>query len=121
MKTTQRTAIFIAFGLTVCLAQIAAAAPVGTAFAYQGYLYDANYPADGLYDFWFRLYDAPDAGSPQTNTIKVDELNIIDGQFTVQLDFGGAVFAGQALWLEVGVRAGELEDPNEYDILSPRQ
>jgi len=97
------------------------AAPMGTAFTYQGRLMDANVAADGLYDFEFKVYDANVAGTQKGSTIDVNELNIIDGQFTVLLDFGNDVFDGNAVWLEIGVRAGELEDPNAYTTLSPRQ
>ena len=60
----------------------------GTAFTYQGRLYDANSPAEGLYDFEFEVYDDDDAGNQQGATINQDEVDVIDGYFTVQLDFG---------------------------------
>jgi len=49
------------------------------------------------------------------------EVDVIDGYFTVSLDFGSDVFNGDARWLEIGVRLGDLEDPNVYTTLSPRQ
>ncbi|MHC4500493.1 MAG: autotransporter outer membrane beta-barrel domain-containing protein, partial [Planctomycetota bacterium] len=45
----------------------------------------------------------------------------VDGYFTVELFLGSASFTGDARWLEIGVRPGELEDPNVYTILEPRQ
>jgi len=93
---------------------------MGTAFTYQGRLMDANNPADGPYDFEFRLYDSRDI--QQGNTVKADDLDVIDGYFTVELDFNEPnAFNGFARWLEVGVRPGELEEPNEYTVLWPRQ
>jgi hypothetical protein len=96
---------------------------VGTAFTYQGRLIDANNAADGLYDFQFRLYDSPDAslGTQMGSTLDIGELDVTDGYFTVELDFDTGIFDGNALWLEIGVRAGELDEPNAYTILSPRQ
>ena len=46
---------------------------------------------------------------------------MIDCYFTVELDFGSNIFTGYARWLQIGVRPGELQDPNEYTPLSPRQ
>jgi photosystem II stability/assembly factor-like uncharacterized protein len=97
------------------------AGPMGTAFTYQGRLIDANNPADGLYDFQFMLYDANVAGAQKGSAVKVEEIDVIDGYFTVGLDFGGGVFDGNDRWLEIGIRTGELKDPNAYTILSPRQ
>jgi hypothetical protein len=122
MKTLKNLKILIMFlSLAVFMAAIAGAASMGTAFTYQGRLIDANKPADGLYDLQFKLYDANVAGTQKGNAIDVNELNIIDGQFTVLLDFGSDVFDGNAVWLEIGVRAGELKDPNAYTTLIPRQ
>jgi len=94
---------------------------MGTAFTYQGRLIDSSTAADGEYDFEFELYDAPFAGGQLGSTIDVNDLDVIDGYFTVELDFGSDVFDGNAVWLEIGVRPGELNDPNVYTTLSPRQ
>ena len=95
------------------------AEPMGTAFTYQGRLVDANNAADGPYDFEFRLYDI--GGLPKGNTVKADDVDVIDGYFTVQLDFGSDVFNGLAEWLEVAVRPGASSEPNDFVTLSPRQ
>jgi len=95
-------------------------AEMGTAFTYQGRLLDANNVANGLYDFEFELYDAPSDGNQLGSTIDINDLDVIDGYFTVELDYG-SVYDGNGVWLEIGVRAGELEDPNVYTTLSPRQ
>ncbi|MHC4648367.1 MAG: RCC1 domain-containing protein [Planctomycetota bacterium] len=92
---------------------------MGTAFTYQGRLIDANSAADGPYDLEFRLYDS--GGVQQANTVKAENLNLIDGYFTVELDFGTDVFNGLARWLQIGVRPGDQNDPCEYTALAPRQ
>jgi len=122
MKTTKMFTI-LALGLVVWLVGAAGAAPMGTAFTYQGRLIDANGPADGLYDFRFKLFDDPNVilGNQQGSTIDINDIDVIDGYFTSVLDFGSGVFAGDARWLEILVRPVELEDPNEYALLSPRQ
>jgi len=121
MRNTGTVAMWVLmFSLTLWSVEVCKATPLGMAFAYQGRLLDANNAADGLYDFEFKLFDAADAGVQQGSTIDVNDVDVIDGYFTVELDFGG-VFNGDRRWLEVGVRAGELEDPNAYTALSARQ
>jgi len=95
-----------------------------TAFTYQGRLLDDNKPADGSYDLELKLYDDPDSGTQQGNTITMGQLDVIDGYFTVALDFADGdpnVFNGDPRWLQIGVRPGELDDPSAYTVLSPRQ
>ena len=93
-------------------------ATLGTAFTYQGYLTDGDAPAAGTYDFQFRLYDASGGGNPVGGTVVREDVNVGGGYFTVSLDFGD-VFDGKALWLEVGVRAGD--STGDFTVLSPRQ
>jgi len=79
------------------------AAPLGTAFTYQGRLTDAGAPATGIYDLRFTLFDAFTSGSavsaPLTNTATA----VTNGLFTTTLDFGAGAFAGEARWLEIAV------------------
>ncbi len=93
-------------------------AAVGTAFTYQGHLFDGADPADGLYDFRFILYDAEAGGSQVGSTLTLEDVAVSGGLFTVALDFG-PVFDGTALWLEVAVRPGS--STGTYTVLSPRQ
>ncbi len=99
------------------------AAPMGTAFTYQGRLLDDNVAADGVYDFQFKLYDDPNtlAGTQIGSTLMTDEVDVLDGYFIAKLDFGSSVFSGDARWLEVAVRPGASTDPNDYVALSPLQ
>jgi hypothetical protein len=120
MKRTGTLEIMV-LGLMVCLAEVSSAAPMGTAWTYQGRLIDANGPADGLYDFQFGLFDDPCTGTLQAGTIEVNDLDVIDGYFTAELDFGSDVFNGSQRWLQIEVRAGELEDPAPYTALNPRR
>jgi microcystin-dependent protein len=117
MKKTILTILIMALLLTACPAD---AAPMGTAFTYQGRLIDDNIAADGLYDFQFTLYDC-ETEVPLGNSVYIDNNDVNDGYFTVKLDFGSDVFNGDSRCLEIGVRPGEHEDPNEYTILSPWQ
>ena len=106
-------------GFVLFLAVVLEAEPVGTKFTYQGRLIDANNAADGFYDFQFRLFDDPNAGSQQGSTIDINDLDVIDGYFTVELDFGSDVFNGDARWLQISVMPGF--SMGRMTILSPRQ
>ncbi len=94
-------------------------AEMGTAFTYQGRLIDANNAADGEYDFIFDTYDSPSDGIRFSTTMKIEDVEVVDGYFTVELDFGSTVFYGDGVWLETSVRAGASS--GSYTTLSPRQ
>ena len=79
----------------------------------------AGDPADGDYDFVFRLFDDPEAGAQIGADVPIDDWPVRNGLFTVQLDFGSGVFTGHALWLEVAVRPGD--SGGDYTLLSPRK
>jgi hypothetical protein len=113
--------VIMVVGLLVFLAVVSKAEPMGTAWTYQGRLMDANGPADGLYDFQFTLFNDPCAGNQQGGTVVVEDLDIIEGYFTVELDFGSSVFNGNARWLEIIVRQGDSIDVGDYVTLNPRQ
>ncbi len=97
---------------------VAPQAQVGTAFTYQGRLTDGGNPANGQYDFQFRLFDALTGGSA-IGTVNVGDQQVTDGLFTVQLDFGADMFKGEARYLAIGVRPGV--STGAYTVLAPRQ
>lgn len=112
--------LVLAFGLMVSVTQVGKAAPMGTAWTYQGRLMDANVPADGPYDLQFALFPDPVLNIGQIGPpIDVNDIDIIDGYFTVELDFGNAAFGGDARWLQIGIRPWDSEE--RHTILSPRQ
>jgi hypothetical protein len=122
MKTTKMLAIVVlALGLFLCVAEVSNAEPMGTAWTYQGRLIDANGPSDGLYDFQFKLYYGPAEPNQVGGTADVNDIDVIDGYFTAELNFGSDVFDGNSVWLETGVRPGDSNDPNAFVTLSPRQ
>jgi hypothetical protein len=122
METRKILAIlFLTLGLVLLRAEVSEAAPLGTAFTYQGHLYDNNDVANDLYDFQFKLYDANTAGNQLGTDVNKPDVDVISGYFTVELDFGSDVFNGNARWLEIGVRPGAENDPCEYMPLSPLQ
>ena len=109
-------AVALALGSIV---EIARGDVLGTAFTYQGQLKDAGLPADGDYDFVFRLFDAATDGVQIGSDFPVDDWPVSDGLFTVQVDFGDSAFNSEARWLEVAVRPWDSNDP--HTVLAPRQ
>jgi hypothetical protein len=69
------------------LSVMVSATPMGTAFTYQGRLTDQGSPANGEYDFEFRVFDALNDGSQLDGTEYENEVPLNDGYFTVELDF----------------------------------
>lgn len=124
--------MWVVIGLLLLLGQgaISRAEPVGTGFMYQGSIMDGDQPAEGLYDFQFKLFDAPTDGNQVGRTVDVNGVDVSDGCFAVELDFVpdepdslqpqglkyDKVFGldyqkiwggGEARWLEIGFRWAE--------------
>ena len=100
-------------------AALPAAAPVGSGFTYQGFLEDGGGPANALYDFEFKLYDALNAGNQVGSTVTANDVPVFEGLFSVKLDFGSSAFGGGSRWLDIGVRPGN--SGGAYTPLTPRQ
>jgi trimeric autotransporter adhesin len=115
---------FLLFSFMLSLAAHTARAQ-GNSFTYQGRLTDDGVPSNGSYELEFKLYDAASGGTeqPQPSPVTIQftgaqAVAVVNGLFTVQLDFGAAAFPGAARYLEVGVRkAGEPT----FTTLTPRQ
>lgn len=103
--------------LAVLLPAAARTAPVGTAFTYQGRLQMNGTSYTGTADFVFRLHDDVAAGAQVGGDVSVAGVNVTDGYFTVELDFG-AVFDGTALWMETLVMT---PGDGDFTTLAPRQ
>jgi hypothetical protein len=98
---------------------------LGSVFTYQGRLTDSGTPPSGTYEMEFKLYDALSGGTqqPQPSPLTVQftgaqAVTVMNGIFTVQLDFGTNAFPGATRYLEIGVRhVGNAS----FTTLSPRQ
>ncbi|MEE8526905.1 MAG: hypothetical protein V3T72_23470 [Thermoanaerobaculia bacterium] len=93
-------------------------APLGTSFTYQGTLEDAGSPADGTFDFVFRLYDDAAAGAQVGSDVTLTSVPVTAGLFTVELDFGASAFDGNGLWLETEVE-GTVFGPRRHLTATP--
>jgi hypothetical protein len=75
-----------------------------TAFTYQGKLMNNGTLANGSYDFTMVLWDAQTNGAAIGSPVIRLNTPVVDGIFTVQLDFGVAAFNGSARYLEILVK-----------------
>jgi hypothetical protein len=89
-----------------------------TAFIYQGSLNNSGLPANGNFDFEFKLFDAASGGVQQGTTLQRNNVAVAGGIFAVALDFGAAAFPGTNRFLEIAVRG---QGTSAFTPLSPRQ
>src|ERR1022692_3940246 len=92
----------------------------GTAFTYQGQLQNNGSPANGLYDFQFRLAADP-AGDTILATWLTNAIPVTHGLFTTMLDFGATPFNGSNYWVAVGVRSNDPPNTLAFTTLNPLQ
>ena len=92
---------------------------VGTSFTYQGVLKNQGQAQTGIMEFRFRLYDAQAGGTQIGPMIQPPPSAVLDGLFSLELDFGAGIFNGNARWLEIDVRAYGTN--GAFTTLSPRQ
>jgi hypothetical protein len=93
-------------------------APVGNSFTYQGRLKDGPNPANGQYDFTFKLFDSISGGTQVGPTLNLNNRTVSEGLVTTNLDFGVGRFQGQERYLEVAVRP---TGGGGFTTLVPRQ
>lgn len=91
----------------------AAATAQNTEFTYQGQLKQAGVTFSGLATFDCVLWDADSLGNPVGPPLSLPGVNVNDGLFTVQLDFGAGVFDGSRRWLEINVNGVTLSPRQE--------
>ncbi len=99
------------------VAAAAAAAPMGTAFHWQGTLTHEGAPADGLWDLQFALYATPETAVPEIGPVIVEDVAVEAGRVIADVDFGPLDDAAE-LWLEVGARPGATT--GAFSVLGPR-
>lgn len=104
--------LFVLF-VFVCLAQAQT-----TDFTYQGRLTDNNVQANGSYQMQFALFDAASGGNQIGATVTNSMVQVTNGIFTVNLDFGSNTFPGTNRFLQISVFSSTT---NAYVVLNPRQ
>jgi hypothetical protein len=73
------------------------------AFQYQGELRLNSGPANGSFDLRFSLHNAVSGGTQLGSTLSLSGVTVVDGLFSVPLNFGASQFAGDRQWLEVQI------------------
>lgn len=114
--------------LLATLAGAAVTAPAAAqmlSFTYQGRLNMEGAPANGVYDFQFSLHGDPIADdSPIGFPVCMPGVQIVDGFFTVELEFDEASYFPGGTFLQINVGQPSSE-PCAFDAgmvgLSPRQ
>jgi hypothetical protein len=116
MQNRRRCWLLLA-ALALFLVPRAQAAPLGSAFTFQGDIQKNGQPYTGTAQLLIRLYDAATGGVQWGPDNNLSNVNVAGGLFTVQLDFGATSFNGDARWLEIQVKTPGDAD---YTLLSPR-
>lgn len=93
----------------------APAGPITTSFTYQGQVKKNGGAYTGACDFRIALWDAAAGGVQQGPTKTPTGVNVVNGLFTVELDFGDQ-FKGDARWLEIAVNCGD----GAFTTMDPR-
>lgn len=113
-----RTLMVPVLGLALSAAGEVIAAPLGSAFSYQGELRDAGAPANGLFDLEFCLFDQF-AGATALACVSAADVPVENGLFSTAVDFGSGAFPGEQRFLELRVRPGA--STGAHTPLAPRQ
>ncbi len=109
---TQRMGAAAVYAAMLLFADVVAAAPVGSAFTYQGQLKQDGVPVSDTLPMVFSLWNAESGGATVASDIEDNAVEVVNGLFSVSLDFGAGAFTGEARWLEVAV---------DGTTLTPRQ
>lgn len=115
---TTRDALLLVLAPTLTLIAHAQV-PQPHSFTYQGALEFNGQPANGSFDFEFRVFDASEDGTQDQGTATAADLQVANGLFAAELTYNNSVFNGDTRWLEIRVRPGASTGP--YVPLAPRQ
>ncbi len=105
--------------LTTMFVSSVFAAPVGSRFSYQGQLQVSNNAANGLYDLHFSLWDNVSGTGQLGGDLILDDVDVVNGLFSVELDFGDVPFDGDDVYIRISVREGS--STGSFTFISPRQ
>ncbi len=106
-RTVNRTRQVVA-GLLIAagVATSAIAAP-DTTFTYQGKLLNAGNPVNGVVAAQFTLWTAANGGVQVAGPVG-GNVNVVDGVFTHDVDFGADDFNGAERWIQVSINGNTL-------------
>lgn len=107
--------------LVLCVLLVCSAVRAQTviSFSYQGRLNDAGAPANGQFDFLFKLYPTAEGGAQIGTDLTRDDLLVTNGVFSTHISFGTTPFVNETgFYVEVWVRPGA--STGAYTPLAPR-
>ncbi len=113
--------IRLVIGFLIALVAVAPSlgeTPLTTAFTYQGQLKQNGIPVNGTVNMVISLWDAATDGNPIGPIVDPAPVQVTNGVFTVQLDYGN-VFNGDARWLQIAVN--NPAGGGGFSTLAPRQ
>jgi hypothetical protein len=114
-NTIPRLLAVSTLGLLACATHLSAQT---STFTYQGALTQNGQPANGTYDFMFRLLDAETDGTAAPVIPLNPGVGVTNGLFTTGIDFDAENLNGANLWLEISVRTN---GGGAFTTLAPRQ
>jgi Chaperone of endosialidase/Collagen triple helix repeat (20 copies) len=111
-----RTALTAALLATTTVIATSAVAQTSTTFTYQGELSESGAPAEGMYEFQVRLLDSI---GTQIGTTQTPIADLVEGRFTIDLDFGAGAFTADYREIEISVRS--VMTGGAFTTLTPNQ
>ncbi len=118
MRTATLTKLSLLI-LCIGLAGSHARAQVVTSFSYQGSFNDGGVPANGQFDFMFKLYQFNQGGTQIGADFLRNDVPVTNGIFSTIISFGTTPFTSMTgLYIEVWVRPGA--STGAYTALAPR-
>ncbi len=92
-----------------------------TAFTYHGQLKSGGVPVNGPVDFQFTLWDDEADGHQRGASLPRGDVDVRNGLFTLELDFGPGAFDWTTQWLQIEVCQGTWAQQTDFTTLTPRQ
>jgi len=106
------------FGLMVGAAAFRAGTPVDARFTYQGQIREGDALVSGDADIRFTLWDAETEGNQVATEVLKSGLQLTDGRFATELDFGLSAFSGDTRWIQMDFR--HPSGVGDFLALNPR-
>ena len=98
----KRTVLFVALA---AVAAVSAPSSFAASFTYHGVLQDAGKPAQGKYDIELTLYASPNGGSVIGGPLALYGVDVNDGSFATEADFGPLAKSFKNAYVGVKVRS----------------
>jgi hypothetical protein len=110
----------LALGVVLAVVGPAHAAPLDSDITYQGELNLNGSPVNDTADFRFQLFNDAAAGMARSGQVPAANVQVVDGVFTANIDFGFDVFHNdEQLFMEIQVRSPA--GAGVFTTLMPRQ